>query len=60
MAQFELDDEDWDDDEKLSEDYDTPFSEPLDARGSTPIDHPSTDTDVDAHELYDEGLSEAA
>ena len=49
-----------DDDEKLAQDYDTPFSEPHDKRGQLSDQHPSTDTDLDEHELYDAGLSESA
>jgi hypothetical protein len=60
MAQFDISDEDIDDDEKLDQDYDTPLSIPGDSRGRITPDHPSTDTGLDEHELYDEGLSGAA
>lgn len=56
MALFD----DTDDEDKLDQDYDTPFSPAGGRAGQIPIDHPSTDTGIDEHELYDEGLSDAA
>lgn len=45
----------------LPEDNDRPFK-PADnpSVGSTPIDHPNTDSDVDLHEQYDVGPAEAS
>lgn len=45
-----------DEDEKDS----GPISEPDDSDDRLPLDHPQTDTNIDAHELYDEGLDGAA
>lgn len=53
-------DEDPYDEDKLDQDYDTPFSPAGGQTGHIPIDHPSTDTGLDEHELYDEGLPGAA
>lgn len=43
------------------QDYGTPFS-PADDTGRQhlPKDHPTTDSGVDSHELYDEGADDAA
>lgn len=57
MALF---DDSTDNEDKLDQDYDTPFSPADDQTGRIPIDHPSTDTGLDEHELYDEGLAGAA
>ena len=48
--------------EKLDQDYDTPFSEPDDVpgQGKLPPDDPSLDTDVDEDEWYSEGQASAA
>ncbi len=46
--------------EKLDQDFDKPFSPPLEIRERLPKDHPSLDTGIDAHEWYDEGASGAA
>jgi hypothetical protein len=42
------------------EDYGTPFSEPDELKSTIPPDHPQTDSNIDLHELYDEGLDGAA
>lgn len=60
MTQFTYSDEDADDDEQLDQDYDTPFSNPHDSRDRLAPDHPATDSGLDEHELYDEGLAGAA
>lgn len=60
MVQPNDEDDFVDNNDNLDEDFDRPFSEPADSRGSVPIDHPSTDSGLDEHELYDEGLSGAA
>jgi hypothetical protein len=60
MARFAYSDEDTKSGEKLDQDYDTPFSEPHDKRGRLAYDHPSTDSGLDEHELYDAGLADAA
>lgn len=45
---------------KLTNDFDSPFSEPEDKGGSQSAQsHPKTDSNVDQHEMYDAG-SEAA
>ncbi len=48
----------------LLEDFDAPFSDPNDIPNSdkekSKLNHPQTDTNVDAHESYDEGRSAAA
>lgn len=54
MSQFRNDEEDFDEDEALAGDYDTPFSAPMDGKRSR-IDHPSRDSNVDELELYNEG-----
>lgn len=46
-------------DNKLAEDNDTPFSPPDDTEGQLKVDHPATDSNIDEHEAYDEGLSGA-
>jgi len=48
--------------EKLDQDFETPFSEPTDipGQGAVPLDHPSLDTDVDEDERYSEGRASAA
>jgi hypothetical protein len=50
---------DEDNQEKLPEDYSTPFSAPSGARDTTDDTHPEADTNVDSHEHYDEGISGA-
>lgn len=40
-------------------DDDRPFSPPDDTKQHLPSDHPQTDTNIDSHELYDEGLDGA-
>lgn len=49
------------DEERLEEDNGTPAG-PADDTSSMPIppDHPSTDTHLDEHEVYDEGIADAA
>lgn len=43
----------------LPEDHDTPAA-PADSKGNKlPEDHPSTDSEIDSHELYDEGRTSA-
>jgi len=46
----------------LSQDYDTPAAPPeeQDADNVVPADHPSLDTGIDAHQLYDEGVKGAS
>lgn len=46
--------------ERLRQDFDKPFSPPLEMRELLPRDHPSLDTGIDAHEWYDEGAAGAA
>lgn len=46
--------------EPLDEDFDKPFSEPRAQEDKLNPQHPQTDTDLDSHELYDEGLSGAS
>jgi len=50
---------DEDDQEKLPEDYSTPFSAPSGVRDTTDDTHPQADTNVDPMEHYDEGISGA-
>ena len=50
---------DEDNEEKLSEDYTTPFSAPSGVHDSTDDTHPEADTNVDPMEHYDEGISGA-
>ncbi|MBX4197023.1 hypothetical protein KW801_00515 [Candidatus Saccharibacteria bacterium] len=45
--------------EKLPEDYSTPFSAPSGVHDSTDDTHPQADTNVDSMEHYDEGISGA-
>jgi hypothetical protein len=45
--------------EKLPQDYSTPFSAPSGVDDTTDDTHPESDTNVDAHEHYDEGISGA-
>lgn len=45
---------------KQPQDFDTPFSPPSDAKQRMPKDYPTTDSDVDQHELYDEGPDDAS
>jgi len=47
------------DEEKLDGDYDTPAAPAVANAHHVPPDHPITDTDIDADELYNEGLGEA-
>ena len=60
MTPFDDTEEDMEEIKALDQDFETPFSEPLDRHGRIGVDHPSTDTGLDKHELYDKGLSEAA
>lgn len=48
--------------EKLDQDFQTPFSEPDDipGQGKVPRDHPTLDTDVDEDEWYGEGRADAS
>lgn len=46
--------------EKLAQDFERPFSPPLDVKEVIPSDYPSLDSGIDAHEWYDEGRSGAA
>ncbi len=41
--------------EKLAEDYETPFSPPLDMPDAVPVDYPTKDTDMDSTEWYQSG-----
>ena len=50
---------DEDKEEKLPEDYSTPFSAPDGVQDTTDDTHPEADTNVDSHEHYDEGISGA-
>jgi hypothetical protein len=50
---------DEDDQEKLPEDYSTPFSAPGGVHDSTDDTPPEADTNVDSMEHYDEGISGA-
>jgi hypothetical protein len=45
--------------EELPSDYSTPFSAPTGAQDTTDDTHPQSDTNVDAMEHYDEGISGA-
>lgn len=45
--------------EELPQDYSTPFSPPSGTDDTTDDTHPEADTNVDAHEHYDEGISGA-
>lgn len=47
-------------DEKLPEDHDTPFSPPTGVQDRISQTHPSTDTNIDPEEDYDEGIEGAA
>jgi hypothetical protein len=46
--------------EKVAQDYDTPFSPPDGTLDTIPKDHPQVDTNMDSQEWYDEGRSGAA
>jgi hypothetical protein len=50
---------DEDEQEKLDQDYSTPFSAPSGVHDTTDDTHPQADTNVDAMEHYDEGISGA-
>lgn len=50
---------DEDEQEKLPEDYSTPFSAPSGIHDSTDDTHPEADTNVDSAEHYDEVISGA-
>jgi hypothetical protein len=50
---------DEDREEKLPQDYSTPFSAPSGTDDTTDDTHPEADTNVDVHEHYDEGISGA-
>jgi hypothetical protein len=45
--------------EKLPQDYDTPFSPPSGVKDNADDTHPQADTNVDDQERYDEGISGA-
>lgn len=45
--------------EKLPQDYSTPFSAPSGVDDTTDDTHPEADTNVDSMEHYDEGISGA-
>ena len=47
-------------DEKLTEDNDTPFSQPDDVHDQIEDTSPQTDSNIDLHEKYDEGLEGAS
>lgn len=44
----------------LAQDNDTPSAPPDEQDDQLPADHPALDSNIDAHELYDEGYSGAA
>lgn len=46
--------------EKLEQDYDKPFSPPLDIKERISKDYPSLDTGIDEHEWYDVGATIAS
>ncbi|MBX4191068.1 hypothetical protein KW794_03185 [Candidatus Saccharibacteria bacterium] len=50
---------DEDEQEKLDQDYSTPFSAPSGVHDTTDDTHPEADTNVDSMEHYDEGISGA-
>jgi hypothetical protein len=50
---------DEDNQEKLDQDFSTPFSAPSGTDDTTDDTHPQADTNVDAMEHYDEGISGA-
>lgn len=50
---------DEDKEEKLPQDYSTPFSAPSGTDDTTDDTHPEADTNVDSMEHYDEGISGA-
>jgi hypothetical protein len=64
MADFDEDDKNNSADDTtiqpLAEDNDTPAANPDDQAATLPIDHPSTDSNLDSQEAYDEGLDGAA
>ena len=47
------------DEETLEQDGESPFSPADDVSDTIPLDHPQTDTGIDAHEAYDAGLTSA-
>lgn len=47
-------------DEKLDQDYDTPFSPPSGVQDRIRDDDPRTDTNIDLQEHYDEGIEGAS
>ena len=58
MAMMEPNDEEKQ--EKLDNDFSTPFSPPSGIQDSTDDTHPQADTNVDSQERYDEGISGAS
>ena len=46
--------------EKLANDFSTPFSPPSGIQDNTDDTHPQADTNVDSQERYDEGISGAS
>lgn len=46
--------------EKLSQDFEKPFSPPYDVKEIIPKDYPLLDTDVDEHEWYNSGATIAS
>lgn len=49
------------DEPRLPQDYESPATPVEDtADNPAPPDHPETDTNIDTHELYDEGLTAAS
>lgn len=46
--------------EKLNQDYDKPFSPPVDIKELISKDHPSLDSGIDEHEWYDVGATVAS
>jgi hypothetical protein len=47
------------DEQKLLNDYETPFTPANDVHSHVPIDDPSTDDQLDSDELYQEGIGGA-
>lgn len=51
---------DLEENEKLPNDDDTPFSRPAGVQDRIDDTHPTTDTNIDEHERYDAGIEEAS
>jgi hypothetical protein len=58
MAMIEPNDEEKQ--EKLPNDFSTPFSPPSGIQDNIDDTHPETDTNIDSQERYDEGISGAS